>query len=462
MWYVDVQFTPMHQQESTVSETKGELKEGVLRRVRERGITGIWVWFTDIIGQLKGVEIARSELEDALDHGLGFDGSSVEGFARIEESDLMAIPDPSTFAELPVNHGGERLAQMFCDLVTPEGKPYPGDSRQVLKRMLAKLAERGWKFNVGAELEYFYFASQQNLELFDSTGYFDASLINRGTLLRQKTVKALESMGVRCEYSHHEVAPSQHEIDVRYLDGLRMADTVMTVRFLTKEIARENDAFATFLPKPVFGQNGSGMHTHQSLFAGDKNLFYDAADAYNLSPLARSYIAGLLKHITEITLVLNQTVNSYKRLVPGYEAPAYICWGQKNRSALVRVPRMRVNKESSARCELRSPDPVCNPYLAFACMVAAGVRGIDQKLELRPPVEEDIFKLNDAQRRDLKIGTLPGNLIDAIHEAEQSALLRETLGDHIFDGFIHNKKIEWDQYRIQVTDYELKRYLPLF
>ncbi|MBN2359179.1 MAG: glutamine synthetase [Deltaproteobacteria bacterium] len=445
-----------------MADTKSDLKEGVLRRVRERGITGIWVWFIDIIGQLKGIEIARGELEDALDHGLGFDGSSVEGFARIEESDLMAIPDPVTFAELPVNHGGERLAQMFCDLVTPEGEPYPGDSRQVLKRALEQLAGRGWRFNVGAELEYFYFGSQQTLELFDSTGYFDASLINRGTLLRQKTVKALESMGVRCEYSHHEVAPSQHEIDVRYMDGLRMADTVMIVRYLTKEIARENDAFATFLPKPLFGQNGSGMHTHQSLFEGDKNLFYDATDPYNLSPLARSYIAGLLRHIREITLVLNQTVNSYKRLVPGYEAPAYICWGQKNRSTLVRVPRMRVNKENSARCELRSPDPVCNPYLSFACMLAAGLRGIDQGYQLPPPVEKDIFHLDDKKRGDLEIATLPGNLYEAILLAEKSALLRETLGDHIFDKFIHNKKIEWDQYRIQVTDYELKRYLPLF
>lgn len=440
----------------------GELKENVLRKVKERGVTGIWVWFTDILGQLKGVEIARGEVEAALEHGLGFDGSSVEGFARIHESDLMAQPDPSTFVEMPVASGGDRLAHMFCDLLTPEGEPYAGDTRWVLKRNLQRLAERGWHFNVGAELEYFYFASPERLEPFDSAGYFDASLINRGTMLRQKTVKAVEAMGVRCEYSHHEVAPSQHEIDVRYMDGLKMADTVMTLRFIIKEIARENDAYATFMPKPVFGQNGSGMHTHQSLSAGKKNLFYDAQDPYNLSPLARSYIAGILRHVREITLVTNQTVNSYKRLVPGYEAPVYVSWGQKNRSALVRVPRMRIGREGSARCELRSPDPVCNPYLAFASMLAAGLRGIDEKLELRDPIEENIFGMSPADRTGLDIEELPGNLYEAILEAEKSTLLRETLGDHIFDKYIANKKIEWDQYRIQVTDYELKRYLPIF
>ncbi|MFH1807748.1 MAG: glutamine synthetase family protein [Pseudomonadota bacterium] len=445
-----------------MTDTRQEQKENVLRKVRERGITGIWVWFTDIIGQLKGVEIARSELEDALEQGVGFDGSSVEGFARIHESDLMAMPDPATFAEMPGGAGGERRAHMFCDLLTPEGLPYPGDTRHVLKRKLEEIAQRGWHMNVGAELEYFYFASPEGLQPFDSTGYFDASLINRGTLLRQKTVKALESMGVRCEYSHHEVAPSQHEIDVRYMDALRMADTVMLVRFMAKEIAREHDAYATFMPKPVFGQNGSGMHTHQSLFTKENNLFFDASDDYNLSPLARSYIAGLLTHIREMTLVLNQTVNSYKRLVPGYEAPVYVSWGQKNRSALVRVPRMRVGRETSARCELRSPDPVCNPYLAFACMLAAGVDGVDRSLELTSSVEDNIFTMTPAQRSDLRIGELPGNLYEAIVEAEQSEFLRHTLGDHIFDKFIHNKKIEWDQYRIQVTDYELRRYLPLF
>jgi glutamine synthetase len=328
--------------------------------------------------------------------------------------------------------------------------------------MLADVAERGWGFNVGAEMEYFYFKSSAALDGFDSAGYFDAALVNKGTQLRQKTVKALVSMGVRCEYSHHEVAPSQHEIDIRYMDALRMADTVMTLRFIAKEIARENEAYATFMPKPVFGQNGSGMHTHQSLSAQGKNLFFDADDAYSLSPMARSYIAGLLKYVREITLVTNQTVNSYKRLVPGFEAPVYVSWGQKNRSALVRVPRMRVGRESSARCELRSPDPVCNPYLAFASMLAAGLRGIDDKLELQEPVEENIFHMSPTQRADLKISELPGNLYEAIQQAEQSALLREALGEHIFDKFIDNKKIEWDQYRVQVTDYELKRYLPIF
>jgi len=443
-------------------ESRDDLKESVLRRVKERGITGIWVWFTDIIGQLKGVEIARSELEDALDQGLGFDGSSVEGFARIHESDLMAMPDPATFTEIPTSSTGERLARMFCDLLTPEGESYAGDCRHALKRAIKRVEERGWNYNVGAEMEYFYFTSPTSLEAFDSTGYFDASLINKGTMLRQKTVKALESMKVRCEYSHHEVAPSQHEIDIRYMDALRMADTVMTLRFLVKEIARDNDAYATFMPKPVFGQNGSGMHTHQSLSQDGTNLFFSADDPYNLSSLARSYIAGVLRHIREITLVTNQTVNSYKRLVPGYEAPVYVSWGQKNRSALVRVPRMRIGRENSARCELRSPDPVCNPYLAFASTLCAGLRGIEDKLELGPPIEENIFGMSPAQRAELSIPELPGNLYEAIQEAESSELLREALGDHIFDKFIDNKKIEWDQYRIQVTDYELKRYLPIF
>lgn len=437
-----------------------QAREDILKQVKDRDIHGIWVWFTDILGQLKGVEIAPSELEDALAHGTGFDGSSVEGFARIHESDLMAVLDPSTFREMEL--GGARMAHMFCDLVTPEGRPYPGDTRHALKRMMEKIAPKGWTYNVGAELEFFYFKSAASREPFDATGYFDASLVNQGTLLRQKTVRALTQMGVRCEYSHHEVAPSQHEIDVRYMDALRMADTVMLVRFLTKEIASQAGAYATFMPKPIFGQNGSGMHVHQSLSKGGRNIFYDANDAYNLSATARSYIAGLLRHVREATLVFNPTVNSYKRLVPGYEAPVYISWGQKNRSALVRVPRMRVGQESSARCELRSPDPVANPYLAFATMLGAGLKGIDEKLSLEDAIEDNIFAMSPEVRSERGIAELPGSLAEAISAAENSDLLGEVLGKHIYTQLLDNKRIEWDRYRVQVSDYELSKYLPIY
>lgn len=434
--------------------------EAVLKQVRDHDIQGIWVWFTDILGQLKGLEIAPSELEDALAHGSGFDGSSVEGFARIHESDLMAQLDPATFREMDM--GGARMAHMFCDLLTPEGQPYAGDSRHMLKRMMQKVADRGWTYNVGAELEFFYFKSQTGMEPFDSTGYFDASLMNQGTLLRQKTVRALTEMGVRCEYSHHEVAPSQHEIDVRYMNALHMADTVMLVRFLTKEIASQAGAYATFLPKPKFGQNGNGMHVHQSLSDASGNLFYDDKDDYNLSPMARSYMAGLLKHVRESTLVFNPSVNSYKRLVPGYEAPVYISWGQKNRSALVRVPRMRVGQKNSARCELRSPDPVANPYLAFATMLGAGLKGIDEKMTLCKPTEDNIFAMTVQERGERKIRELPGSLAEAIRAASESTLLPEVLGEHIFDRLLENKRIEWDRYRVQVTNYEIEQYLPLY
>jgi len=439
-----------------------KLQEDALRAIRDGRVEAIWLWFCDILGQLKGVAVTPREFEHALRDGTGFDGSSIEGFARIHESDLMARPDPSTLRTFLSRDGTpSRFARVFCDLETPDGRPYEGDSRGVLRRTVKALQDKGLEYFVGPEMEYFYFRSPQTRELFDETGYFDASLVSEGTELRRRTVQALEGIGIEVEYAHHEVAPSQHELDVHYGDALTMADNVMTIRFLTREIAREHGAYATFMPKPIFGVNGSGMHTHQSVFRGDTNLFFDAADPYNLSPFARGYVAGLLHHVREITLVLNQWVNSYKRLTPGFEAPVYVSWGQRNRSALVRIPRYRVGREKSARVELRSPDPTCNPYLAFSVMLAAGLQGVEAGYELPAPVEENIYEMTGGERHDRRIDLLPGSLAEALALAERSELLRGTLGDHIFQKLLDNKRIEWDRYRIRVSQFELDHYLPI-
>ncbi len=436
-------------------------REAIVKLTADQAVPRVWLWFTDILGQLKGVEIPPSELPKALEEGMGFDGSSIEGFARIEESDLLARPDPDSFTILRADDGRPVSAQMFCDLYQPDGTPYPGDPRRVLRNNLETIRNRGYCFQVGPEMEYFYFRSPTNPTGFDETGYFDASMINKGTEMRRKTVAALGAMGFHCEYSHHEVAPSQHEIDVHHQDALKMADMVMTIRYLVKEIATQEGAYATFMPKPLFGANGSGMHVHQSIFEGNRNIFFDADGPYHLSDFAQHYVAGILRHVREITLVLNQWVNSYKRLVMGYEAPVYISWGQKNRSALVRVPRYKPGKEKACRVELRSPDPVCNPYLAFSVMLAAGMKGVEEGYDLTEPIERDLFRMDPSERRSLNVETLPENLYEAIQEAEGSALLRAALGEHVFDKFLENKRIEWDRYRAQVTDYELKTYLPL-
>lgn len=433
----------------------------ILRIIADEGICSIRLWFTDILGQLRGFVITPRELPTALEHGMGFDGSSVEGFARIHESDLMAFPDPNTFKILPAEVDGQKSAIFFCDLKTPEGKPYEGDTRYVLRRNLEKIAHEGYTFNVGPELEYFYFKDDHSAQVLDEVGYFDASIVGKGSILRKKTISVLETLGIQVEYSHHEVAPSQHEIDLRYDNALAMADKVVTYRFLVKEIARQEGYYATFMPKPLFGVNGSGMHTHQSIFQGDRNLFFAPDDEYHLSKFARSYVAGILTHIREITAVLNQWVNSYKRLVPGYEAPVYISWGQKNRSALVRVPRYRMGRERSTRIELRSPDPVCNPYLAFSVMLAAGMKGVQSKYYLPDPVEENIYEMTPIDRRHREIGTLPGDLFEAVQEMEKSDLMKETLGEHVFNKFIQNKLIEWEHYRGIVSQYELEKYLPV-
>jgi glutamine synthetase len=435
--------------------------EDVFRVVRDKEVSFIQIWFTDILGVLKSFSIRPSELEEAMSEGMGFDGSSIEGFSRIEESDMIAKPDPTTFQILPWRPDEKPVARMFCDILTPDGAPYAGDPRYVLKRMLAKAAEKGYTNYLGPELEFFYFADDKSTEVLDRGGYFDAPPLDLGNDLRRHTIFALESMGVRIEYSHHEVADSQHEIDMRYDEAMRMADKTMTLKATVKAIAMVNGVYATFMPKPIFGINGSGMHTHQSLFLGNKNAFYDANDPYHLSAIGKHYIAGLLKHAREITGICSQWVNSYKRLVPGYEAPVYVAWARRNRSALVRVPMYKPGKEAATRCEYRAPDPGCNPYLAFAVMLAAGLKGIENKYPLPEPVEVDIYHMSSAERQKLGIQELPGSLHEAITEVEKSALVKEALGDHIFTKFLENKQIEWDAFRMHVSDYEIERYLPI-
>lgn len=433
----------------------------VLELCKRYDVRFVRFWFVDILGQLKSFAIHVDELEAAFSEGMGFDGSSIKGFARIEESDMVAIPDPTTFTLLPWRPKEKAVARMFCDIYNPDGTPYQGDPRYALKRALDKMKKMGFThFYLGPELEFFYFKSDKAPEILDEGGYFDYPM-DAAEDLRRETILALEQMGIRVEYSHHEVAPSQHEIDLRYADALEMADMVMTYKVTVKEIARKYGVYATFMPKPIFGENGSGMHTHQSLFIGNKNAFFDANDPYHLSETAKHYTAGLLKHIKEITLVLNQWVNSYKRLVPGYEAPVYICWARRNRSALIRIPMYKPGKEKATRIELRSPDPGCNPYLAFAAMLTAGLKGIEEKYPLPAPVEQDVYHMCASDRAKLGIEELPGSLIEAIEYAEKSEVLREALGDHIFEQLIINKKLEWDDYRIRVTEYEIAKYLPL-
>jgi glutamine synthetase len=438
-----------------------EMKEYVLKKARDNKLKFIRLWFTDVQGILKSFSITIEELEGALTDGMGFDGSSIEGFSRIEESDVIALPDPSTFQILPWSPPEDGVARMFCDILEPDGSSFEGDPRWVLKKTLKKAADLGYTYYVGPELEYFYFKSDKDPETLDSGGYFDLTTLDVASDLRRTTILYLESMGIGVEYSHHEVAPSQHEIDLRYSDALTMADNAMTYRMIVKEVATRNGVYATFMPKPIFGENGSGMHTHQSLFKNDKNVFFDPDDSYNLSAEAKGFIAGLLKHSKEICAITNQWVNSYKRLVPGYEAPVYISWARRNRSTMVRVPMYKPGKEKSTRIEFRCPDPACNPYLAFSVMLAAGLEGIIKKYPLSDPVEENVFEWDIIKREKSNIDTLPDNLFEAVKYMEKSTLIKETLGEHVFNKFIENKKIEWDRYRTYVTDYELKTYLRI-
>jgi glutamine synthetase len=443
-------------------KSREENKEYILKTAKEHDVKFIWLWFTDILGRLKSFAITVEELEGALDDGMGFDGSSIEGFARIDESDMVALPDLDTFQLVPWRPREHRaVARMFCDILRPGGEPFDGDPRYILKQNLKRAADMGYTFYVGPELEYFYFRDSVGTEFLDSGGYFDMTTQDAATDLRRETVLNLEELGIGIEYSHHEVAPSQHEIDMRYTDAMTMADNVMTYRLVVKQIALAHGVYATFMPKPVFGVNGSGMHVHQSLFKGEKNAFFDPKDSYHLSQTARCYIAGLLKHAPEITAVTNQWVNSYKRLVPGYEAPVYLSWARRNRSDLIRVPEYKPGKENATRIEFRSPDPACNPYLAFSVMLAAGLEGIEKGYQAPEPIEENVYEMTEEERERWGIETLPPDLLQAIQLTEKSELVRKALGEHVFDAFIKNRKIEWDQYRTQVTDYEVKKYLPV-
>ncbi|MCH9007256.1 glutamine synthetase [candidate division KSB1 bacterium] len=438
-------------------------KERVLKIVKDNNVRFIRLWFTDILGFLKSFAITVDELEETLEEGAGFDGSSIEGFVRIDESDMMAIPDTSTFRILPWRHNTESaVARIFCDIQTPEGEPYDGDSRGVLKRNLKRAADLGYTFYVGPELEYFYFKSSKGTpETLDDGGYFDLTPLDVASDFRKKTVETLQAMGIAVETSHHEVGPSQHEIDLRYTDALTMADNAMTYRLVVKEVAMRNDIYATFMPKPLFGENGSGMHTHMSLFQGDRNAFFEASGEHHLSDVAKRFIAGLIRHAQEFTLVTNQWVNSYKRLVPGYEAPVYTTWAVRNRSDMIRIPAYKLGKETATRVELRSPDPACNPYLAFSVMLAAGLEGIEKNYDIIPPVERNVYNLTQAERQELNIGTLPENLFEAIKAMESSEVVKTALGEHVFNTLLENKRLEWETYRAQVTAWEMKKYYPI-
>ena len=436
--------------------------EDVQAIVEERNIRFIRLWFTDVVGRLKSFSIHREELEDAFEGGMGFDGSSITGFNAIEESDMIAMPDASTFAILPWRPEEQGVARMFCDILTPERHPYEGDPRHVLRRALERAGAMGFDhFYVGPELEYFYFRNNKSTEVLDEGGYFDLTTLDAGSDLRRETVLALEQLGIHTEYSHHEVGPSQHEIDMRFADALKMADDCMTYRITVKEYAMKYGQHATFMPKPLFGENGSGMHTHQSLFTGDRNAFFDPDDQYFLSDVAKSFIAGQLRHARELSALFAPSVNSYKRLVPGYEAPVYIAWSRRNRSALVRVPLYHPGKELATRAELRCPDPSCNPYLTFAALLQAGLEGIEKGYELPDPIESNLYDLSESERAAMGVGQLPETLGEAIEEMSQSALIERALGEHIFSRYIDLKRAEWSDYRVQVTPWELDRYLAV-
>jgi glutamine synthetase len=445
-------------------ESTERQREYVLRTVEERGVRMVRLWFTDVLGQLKSFAISPAELENAFDEGMRFDGSSIDGFSRIQESDVLAKPDPNSFELLPwADHLGIS-ARMFCDITNLDGSPFSGDPRQVLRRNLDRARERGFSFYAAPEMEFFYFAngdpSKGAPEPLDQASYFDLTTADVATDMRQRTIHTLEAMGIPVEYSHHEDAPSQHEIDLRYTDALTMADNVMTFRLVVKEVALEKGVHATFMPKPLTGVQGSGMHTHFSLFEGDTNAFYDPGDDQNLSKVGRSFIAGVLTHAKEITAVTNQWVNSYKRLVIGYEAPVYVSWARNNRSVIVNIPPMKRGKADGARIEYRAPDPACNPYLAFSVILAAGLKGVEEGYDLRPETGTNLYQLTDEERMAEGIELLPQSLSDALDAMEHSELVATALGEHVFEWFIRNKRVEWMEYKSQVSQFELDRYLP--
>jgi len=437
-------------------------RDYVLRTVEERGVRLVRLWFTDVLGNLKSFAISPAELESALEDGMTFDGSSIEGFSRIQEADVLAIPDPNTFEVLPWGDPKQAEARVFCDIHRLDGAPFEGDPRQVLRRQLDALRDRGFDFYVAPDIEFFYFEPPvrgQAPVLLDEGGFFDLLTSDVAGSLRKQTIRTLETMSIPVEYSFHEDAPSQHEIDLRHTDALTMADSVMTFRMVVKEVAASHGVHATFMPKPLEGVQGSGMHVHMSLFDGDTNAFWDESDENRLSPIAKSFMAGLLRHAAEITAITNQTVNSYKRLVPGFEAPVHISWARNNRSGLIRVPIAKRGNPQATRLEYRSPDPACNPYLAFSVMLAAGLRGIDQGYELPAEADSNLFEMDDAALAKLGIDNLPQSLSDALRAMESSELVHETLGEHIFEWFLRNKRSEWRTYKTHVSGFELDRYL---
>ncbi len=431
----------------------------VLRTVEERGVRFVRLWFTDVLGFLKSFAITPAELESALEEGMTFDGSSIQGYSRVQESDMLAVPDPNTFEIVPWRGDDAPVARMFCDIQNLSGEPFDGDPRYVLKRNLDRAREKGFTFYTSPDMEFFYFHSAESPEPLDHAGFFDLTHGDMVSDLRKQTIIMLEAMGIPVEYSFHELGPSQHEIDLRYTDALTMADNVMTFRLIVKQVAQSQGVYATFMPKPIQGAFGSGMHTHLSLFEGDVNAFHDPGDPYGLSKVGKHFIAGLLRHAGEITAVTNQWINSYKRLIIGYEAPTYVCWARNNESALVRVPIPKRGKESSTRIEFRSPDPACNPYLAFSVMLAAGLKGIEEGYELPPEATNNIYEMTAEERHAEGIGALPQSLAEALEIMESSELVAETLGEHVFEYFIKNKRKEWDEYTSYVTPFEIDRYL---
>jgi glutamine synthetase len=437
-------------------------RDYVLRTVEERGVRLIRLWFTDVLGNLKSFAISPAELENALEDGMTFDGSSIDGFSRIQESDVLAIPDPNTFEVLPWGDPKATEARVFCDIYHLDGTPFQGDPRQVLRRQLESAHALGYTFFVAPDIEFFYFAPPERGQLpvpLDEGGFFDLTTTDVAGSLRKQTIRTLETMSIPVEYSFHEDAPSQHEIDLRHTDALTMADSIMTFRLVVKEVAAANGVHATFMPKPLEGVQGSGMHTHLSLFRGDENAFFDQDDPHNLSPVAKSFMAGLLRHAAEITAITNQTVNSYKRLVPGFEAPVHISWARNNRSGLIRVPIPKRGNPSATRIEYRSPDPACNPYLAFAVLLAAGMRGVAEGYELAPEADANLFEMSDGDLTKLGIDQLPQSLSDSLKVMEKSDLVHEALGEHIFEWFLRNKRSEWRAYKTHVSAFEVDRYL---
>ncbi|MHA6512333.1 glutamine synthetase family protein [Tessaracoccus sp. Z1128] len=427
--------------------------------MEERGIRFVRLWFTDVLGSLKSVAIAPAEVEGAIAEGVGFDGSAIEGFARVFESDMVAHPDPSTYQVLPWRQAGRSTARMLCDIKLPDGSPSFADPRFVLKRALQKAGQMGFTFYIHPEIEFFLLRSLTPPVPLDEGGYFDHTTLGDGTDFRRDAITMLEQMGISVEFSHHEAAPGQHEIDLRYADALTMADNVMTFRVVVREVAVSQGINASFMPKPFSEHPGSGMHTHMSLFEGDTNAFYDASDEYNLSKTAKQFIAGLLRHAPEITAVTNQWVNSYKRLIGGGEAPSYACWGRANRSALVRIPQFTPGKTSSARIEYRAVDAAVNPYLAYAVMLNAGLKGIEEEYPLPEETEDEVWRLTDRERQAIGIQELPRNLDEALRLMEASELVAETLGEHVFEYFLRNKHEEFAAYRKQVTPWELERHI---